>query len=204
MINFSEKIALLKTEKAKKWIYIICGIALAFWLGFRIFVLITEHKQQVFNISRDIQNNGTPVWVMKVENKSDVLREPITVKNNRALVASGRVGLFRAGEKVGSGEIVSVSSSIDIDSGMYVVKMKGVDDGLQYVEYRRNGYFIPVYAIVKDGVYVVENGYAKYREVIIARQDADFALITQGLDDGDIVILSSVSENEKVQEQIKK
>ena len=73
-----------------------------------------------------------------------------------------------------------------------------------YVEYRRNGYFIPVYAIVKDGVYVVENGYAKYREVIIARQDADFALITQGLDDGDIVILSSVSENEKVQEQIKK
>ena len=81
---------------------------------------------------------------------------------------------------------------------MYVIKTSGVANGLQYVEYTRNGYFVPVYAVVGENVYVYENGVATARHVIVAHSDADVALITQGLHDGDQVILSKVSDGEKV------
>jgi hypothetical protein len=133
-----------------------------------------------------------------MENKSGVLHEPITVENNRAYVTGNRVGLFRAGQKIGDGKIASVSQKIDLDTGMYVIKTTNVPNGLQYVEYTRNGYFVPVYAVVDENVFVYENGIATLRKVIVAHSDADVALITQGLHDGDIVILSKVASGEKV------
>lgn len=185
-------------DKLKKWIYILSVLALVFWIGFRIFALVSQHNQQVFNIARDISENGTPVAVMTAKNSSGVLHEPITVENNRAYVTGGRVGLFRTGQKVGNGKIASVSQHINLDTGMYVIKTSGVENGLQYVEYTRNGYFVPVYAIVGENVFVYENGQAVVRKVIVAHSDADVALITQGLHDGDMVILSKVSDGEKV------
>ena len=184
--------------KIKKWIYIVCVCALAFWVIFRIVMLVIQHNQQVFNIARDIDMNGTPVLTMTAENTSGALREPITVEKNRAYVTGGRVGLFRVGQRVGDGKIVSVSQNINLDTGMYVIKTTNVENGLQYVEYTRNGYFIPVYAVVNDNVFVYEQGVATPRNVIVAHSDADTALITQGLHDGDIVILSKVVDGEKV------
>jgi len=184
--------------KIKKWIYIFCICALAFWVIFRIVMLIIQHNQQVFNIARDIDMNGTPVLTMMAENTSGALREPITVEKNRAYVTGGRVGLFRVGQRVGDGKIVSVSQNINLDTGMYVIKTSGVSDVLQYVEYTRNGYFVPVSAVIDGNVYVYENGVATLRHVIVAHSDANTALITQGLRDGDIIILSNVSDGEKV------
>ena len=185
-------------ERVKKWIYIAAAAGLAIWILFRITMLIIQHNQDVFNISRDIANNGTPVVTMTAQNSSGVLHEPITVEKNKAYVTGNRVGLFRAGQKIGDGKIASVSQSINLDTGMYVIKTTGVADGLQYVEYTRNGYFVPVYAVVDNNVFVLENGVAVLRKVIVAHSDADVALITQGLHDGDIVILSKVADGEKV------
>ena len=161
-------------------------------------MLVIQHNQTVFNISRDVAANGTPVVTMTAQNSSGVLHEPITVEKNKAYVTGSRVGLFRAGQKVGGGKIASVSQNINLDTGMYVIKTTGVADGLQYVEYNRNGYFIPISAVVDSNVFVYENGVATLRKVIVAHSDADTALITQGLHDGDIVILSKVSAGEKV------
>lgn len=185
-------------QRVKKWIYIISACALVFWVLFRITMLIIQHNQNVFNLSRDVSMNGTPVLTMVAQNSSGVLHEPITVENNKAYVTGNRVGLFRAGQKVGDGKIASVSQNINLDTGMYVIKTKNVENGLQYVEYNRNGYFVPVYAVVDNNVFVSENGIATLRKVIVAHSDADVALITQGLHDGDIVILSKVSSGEKV------
>ena len=185
-------------ERVKKWIYILTVAALVFWILFRITMLVIQHNQTVFNISRDVAANGTPVITMTAKNSSGVLHEPITVEKNKAYVTGMRVGLFRAGQKIGDGKIASVSQKINLDTGMYVIKTTGVPDGLQYVEYTRNGYFVPVYAVVDNNVYVYENGVANLRKVIVAHSDADVALITQGLHDGDIVILSKVSDGEKV------
>lgn len=185
-------------KKIKQYIYVLCILGLLFWIGFRIFALIQQGNQQVFNISRDVAENGTPVLTITMENKSGVLHEPITVENNRAYVTGNRVGLFRAGQKIGDGKIASVSQKIDLDTGMYVIKTTNVPNGLQYVEYTRNGYFVPVSAVVDENVFVYENGIATLRKVIVAHSDADVALITQGLRDGDIVILSKVTSGEKV------
>ena len=185
-------------KQVKKWIYILSVCAIVFWICFRIVALILQHNQDVFNISRDVSMNGTPVLTMTAQNSSGVLHEPITVEKNKAYVTGNRVGLFRAGQKVGNGKITSVSQNINLDTGMYVIKTSNVENGLQYVEYTRNGYFVPVYAVVDDNVFVYENGVATLRKVIVAHSDADVALITQGLHDGDIVILSKVSSGEKV------
>ncbi len=185
-------------QRLKKWIYVLSVCALVFWIGFRINALVVQHNQQVFNIARDISENGTPVLTMVAKNSSGVLHEPITVEKNKAYVTSGRVGLFRTGQKVGDGKISSVSQNIDLDTGMYVIKMTNVANGLQYVEYTRNGYFVPIHAVVDENVFVYDNGKAALRKVIVAHSDADVALITQGLRDGDIVILSKVSDGEKV------
>ncbi|MBR4507408.1 MAG: hypothetical protein IKP24_02640 [Alphaproteobacteria bacterium] len=187
-----------KPQQLKKWIYILSVCAIVFWVCFRIVALILQHNQDVFNISRDISINGTPVLTMTAQNSSGVLHEPITVEKNKAYVTGNRVGLFRAGQKVGNGKITSVSQNINLDTGMYVIKTSNVENGLQYVEYTRNGYFVPVYAVVDDNVFVYENGVATLRKVIVAHSDADVALITQGLHDGDIVILSKVSSGERV------
>ena len=187
-----------KVLKYKKLFYALATIGLVFWIGFRVVALVNQHNQTVFNMSRDIDNNGTPVLTMTAKNSSGVLHEPLTVDNNRAYVTSSRVGLFRAGQKVGDGKIASVSQNINLDTGMYVIKTKDVANGLQYVEYTRNGYFVPVYAVVDNNVFVYENGTAVLRKVIVAHSDADVALITQGLHDGDIIILSKVSNGEKV------
>lgn len=186
------------TKRATKIIYILVALGLAFWIGFRITALVSQHEYQVFNIARDVSQNGTPVLTMTAQNLSGALHEPITVENNRAYVTGGRVGLFRAGQKVGGGQIKSVSQRIDLDTGMYVIKTANVENGLQYVEYNRNGYFVPVYAVIDGHVFVYENGVATLRKVVVAHSDADFALITQGLHDGDIVILSKVADGEKV------
>ncbi len=185
----------------QKIISICCVAALVFWVGYRICAIIGMNNRFVFNATRDAQENGTPVVVMTAINKSGVLREPLSVKNNTALVSGMRVGLFRIGQHVGNGEIKSVSSKIDYDSGMYVIKTRNVSDGLQYAEYRRNGYFIPLYAINNSHVFVVDNNVATLRNVVIARQDSEMALITQGLNDGDLVVLSRVESGEKVKIQ---
>lgn len=185
----------------KKIIFICCIVALVFWIGYRICAIIGMNNRFVFNATRDALENGTPVVVMTAINQSGVLREPLSVKNNTALVSGMRVGLFRVGQHVGNGEIKSVSSKIDYDSGMYVIKTRNVPDGLQYAEYRRNGYFVPVYAINNSHIFVVNDNVATLRNVVIARQDSEMALITQGLYDGDLVILSRVESGEKIKIQ---
>ena len=142
--------------------------------------------------------NGTPVKLLKIETTKGVLLEPITIKNNTAFVSGARVAMFKVGQKVGNCKIVSVSSKIDLDTGMYLIKTSKCHDGLQYVEKQNNGFYVPVSAVHGNSVYVENNGVANVREIVIADMDAQNALIKSGLNDGDIVILSNILENEKI------
>ena len=81
---------------------------------------------------------------------------------------------------------------------MHVIKTKGVSDGLHYAEYQNAGYLVPVYAVKGDKVFVAKDGKAVLQDVTIIRQDADNALITSGLNDGDDVILSKVEDGQKI------
>ncbi|MDO5012247.1 MAG: hypothetical protein Q4E56_01885 [Pseudomonadota bacterium] len=194
--QFMEK---LKQPRARKIMSIGLIAVLVLWVVFRFTMIGIENARSVYNAARVAETDGVPVVVQQIERTSGVLREPIAVKSNRAYVASGRAHKFGAGQHVAGGVIVSVSPDIDLDSGMHVVRTRGVADGLQYAEFRATGHFVPVYAVNNGVVMVVDGNIARARDVVVARQDADNALISSGLNDGDVVILTRVSDGEKIQ-----
>lgn len=194
-----EKIAEnLKTTKMKRFFTILLIAVLVGWVIFRFAAVASENSRHVFNAARVAIDQGTPIETITVSRTDGVLREPIAVKNNRALVSGARVEKLRAGQKIGDGKIVSVSRNIDYDTGMHVVRTSGVSDGLQFAEISGNGYYVPVSAIENGVVMVVDGDVADARHVTVAAQDASVAYITGGLNDGDRVILSHVNPGTKV------
>ena len=189
----------MKQPRARKIMSIGLVAALVLWVVFRFTMIGIENARSVYNAARVAETDGVPVVVQQIERTSGVLREPIAVKSNRAYVASGRAHKFGAGQHVAGGVIVSVSPDIDLDSGMHVVRTRGVADGLQYAEFRATGHFVPVYAVNNGVVMVADGDIARARDVVVARQDAENALISSGLNDGDVVILTRVSDGEKIQ-----
>lgn len=177
------------------------GLALLMigWVVFRFGVVASENARLVFNASRNAANIGTPVHTMRAEYKTGTLYEPLSVQNNRAYVTGARAKNLRAGGRVGSGEIVSVSRNLDLETGMFIVRTRGVADGLHSAEFSADGFFVPLYAVRDNTVLVAVDGVATPRAVTIARQDSETAYITSGLRSGDIVILSSVNSGDKVQ-----
>lgn len=195
MEKIKEKI---KTKKFKNIFYGVCVAVLVFWVVFRFAAIGAENARAVFNAARYSADAGAPVYTLTMTKQTGTLREPIAVKNNRALVSSYRVDKLKAGQRVGNGQIVSVSNNIDLNTGMHIVRTRGVSDGLQYAEFETTGYFVPLYALNDDVVMIDDNGVATPRSVKVIRQDAEQALV-DGLSDGDIVILSKVDAGDKVQ-----
>jgi len=202
MEKVKEKVVLAKEwanrPRNKKRLYAALVLVLAGWVVFRFAVIGAQHRLQVYNPARAAAANGTPVAVMEIKRAPGIVREPLTIKNNRAYISGARVGLLRAGMPVGDGEIVSVGAGIDLDTGMHVVRTRGAADGLQFAEFRANGYFVPVYAVEADAVYLMRDGVAVRTPVQITRRDIDTAYVTAGLNDGDVVILSRVADGTKV------
>lgn len=188
----------LKTPKSKKIIYIIITVVIAFLFIHRFYAFFQEQNFDVFNIARNNLEKGTPVNVLYMEKNNGVLYEPLTIKNNTAYISGARVNIFRSGQKSGNCKIVSVSKNIDLDTGMHVIKTQSCKDGLQYIEKEKIGLYIPMSAISGNTIYVVNNGVAEKRQIEILDQDAQNALIKSGIQEGDIVILSNVKNNEKI------
>lgn len=185
-------------QKIKKLVYGCCAVALIGWCVFRFTAIGAENARAVFNTARYSADAGAPVYAFTVRKNTGILREPIAVKNNQALVSTYRVGKLSAGQRVGTGEIISVSKNVDLNTGMHIVRTRGVQDGLQYAEFETTGHFVPLYAINNNTVMIDDNGIAVPRTVNIIRQDSENALV-DGLNDEDIVILSKVSAGDKVQ-----
>lgn len=191
----------MATKKFKKVMYIATVAVLVGWVIFRFAAVASENARYVFNAARVSADVGAPIESVVMQRASGTLYEPLAVKNNRAYVSGARASKLRAGQRVGDGKIVSVSSNIDYDTGMYVVRTTGVADGLQFAEFTTTGHFVPLYAITDGLVFVAQDGVAVARSVKIARQDSENAYIASGLQDGDIVILSTVHAGDKVKVQ---
>ncbi len=188
----------LNTPKNKKIIYRTLIVLAVLLVGYRFYSVERENSFKVFNIIRNNMKNGTPVEILKMEKTNGVLLEPLTIKNNRAYVSGSRISVFKPGQKIGNCKIVSVSHNIDLDTGMHIITTAKCQNGLQYVEKEKNGFYIPVSAIHGNVVYVADNGVARIREIVIQDRDAQNALIKSGISEEDIVILSNVTDNEKI------
>ncbi|MBR1380407.1 MAG: hypothetical protein IJ560_02355 [Alphaproteobacteria bacterium] len=187
--------------RIKKFVYVACVCAVVLWIIYRFVAIAIEGRMDVFNAARDADVNGAPVMVMTAHETNGVLREPMFVRSNRAYISGGRIGLFRVGYRVGDGKIISVSSDIDLDTGMYVVRTTGVADGETFMEYTARGFFVPVYAVENNTVMVMENGVATSRTIKTSGRDADNVVITDGISDGDVVILSNIANGARVRIQ---
>ena len=188
----------LQKKKFKHAFFIALVAIMTCWVIFRFAAFSAENRRYVFNASRVAMDVGMPVETMTVQVAQGTLYEPLDVKNNRAYVSGERAEKLRAGQKIENGKITYVSKSLDLNTGMFLVRTSGVSNGLHFAEFTTDGIFVPLYAIADNSVFVVENGVAVARDVVIARQDSENAYIKSGLNTGDIVILSNVQSGDKV------
>ncbi len=189
----------MQRPRNKKRLYVIIVLLIGVWIAYRFVEIGNERRLQVFNPARFSADAGIPVDVMNIKKTTDVLRIPLTVKHNRAIASNGLITMLKSGQRVGTGKIEYVSNKLNLETGMYDVRTRGVSDGLNYVEYKTTGYFVPSYIINANSVYVFDNGIARTRDVVVAYSDADTSVITRGLHDGDMLILSRVLDGQKIQ-----
>lgn len=185
-------------KKVKKIIYTAVLAVLVIWFVFRFVMVALESRMDVFNPMRDESRNGTLVEYVTVKKQSGTIGIPISVQNNRAYVSGVRRTKLRVGQKIGDGAITYVSSSLDLDSGMYVVKTRGVSDGINNAEIDLNCYFVPAYAVHDSLVFVADSGIARAQKVMVSATDSDMACISDGIKDGDKVIISHVTDGQKI------
>lgn len=188
----------LQKKKFKHAFFIALVAIMTCWVIFRFVAFAAENKRYVFNASRVAMDVGAPVETMTVQVAQGTLYEPLSVKNNRAYVSGDRAEKLRAGQKIENGKITFVSKSLDLNTGMFLVRTSGVSNGLHFAEFTTDGIFVPLYAIADNSVFVVENGVAVARNIVVVRQDSENAYIKSGLNTGDIVILSNVQSGDKV------
>ena len=185
-------------KKVKKIVYTAIYVAIALWFVYRFVMVAVESRMDVFNPIRVAQSDGVLVETMVAKRQDDFIKIPIDIKNNRAYVSGDSYNNLKAGQKVESGEIVSVSSSIDLDTGMHVVRTRGTDDGVRYVSIKKNGYFVPLYAVRNGSVMVKDGETAVARNITIVAKDSEYACVVGDLQDGDVIILSKVTAGQKI------
>jgi XTP/dITP diphosphohydrolase len=74
-------------------------------------------------------------------------------------------------------DVTELTKSLDLNTGMFLVRTSGVSNGLHFAEFTTDGIFVPLYAIADNSVFVVENGVAVARNIVVARQDSENAYI---------------------------
>ena len=173
-------------------------LALAILVVYRFVAFGLDQHKSVFNLTRDAESNGTPVNVVEIAKTDGVIYEPLFINNNRAYVSGMRVSRFKPGQKItGGGEVVSVSPSLDLDTGMHVIRTRGATNGAHKVEIRENGFYVPTDAVKNGAVFVVRDSVAHVMSVNVVRGDAENTMIT-GVYVGDVVVTSHVSDGQLV------
>lgn len=191
-------LAWFQRPRVRRVTFIVLAAILALWVVYRFAAYYAMQRQTVFNATRIAATDGAPVRAVTATRANGVLRMPVAVRGNVARVSAAAVRSLKPGMKIGDGTITSVSGSVDYDTGLYVVRTRGVADGVNMAEIAVNGYWVPVYA-VRDGVVLVVNeGVAAARPVRIGGSDATHAVITSGVADGDVIITSSVADGARV------
>ena len=188
-------------KKTKKILYTVVLGVLALWFIYRFVMVAIESRTVVFNPMRAAGQNGIIVDTIVAEQKSGIIKTPLSVENNRAYVSGAhRLGL-KVGQKVGSGEITYVGNQLDLDTGMYVVKTKNVDDGVVFADTECEGFFIPTYAVRESQIMRAESGSAIAVPVSVNASDSEFSCVSGDIHDGDVIVLSKVGAGQKINVQ---
>lgn len=185
-------------KKIQKMIYTAVFAVLIGWFVYRFIMVALESRMSVFNPARDANTNGVLVQTMVANRIDGEIKIPVAVNNNRAYVSGKQKAKLRVGQNLGDGVITHISSDLDLDTGMYVVKTRGVKNGINYAVAKYNCFFVPVYAVRNGALMIYDNGMVVEKLVVITASDSENTCISEGLDSGDIVVLSRVDVGQKV------
>ena len=161
----------------KKVIIFLSVLFLSLLVGYRIQQILEEGVMVVHNIVRIHAQKGVPKEYAVAKKTTDFLEEPLYVKNGRALVSTSRVRKFRAGQKIKdkNSAITFVSDDIDLDTGMFVVKVSGNVTGHVRVLSEYTGFFLPIASELPPNARLIA-------------QDAE-RMVVSGLKDGERIIV---------------
>ena len=194
MQNIIKKIKSIDTHRITHIVLRIVVIVFAILVVYRFVMFGLMQHQSVFNMTRDSNTNGVPVNVIEMKQTDGIIYEPLFINNNRGYVSGMRVARFAPGQQItGGGEVVSVSQSLDLDSGMHIVRTRGAADGAHTVEIKEKGFYIPTYAVQNGNVFIVRDNVAHIVPIEVVRGDADNTMITD-VNNGDLVITSHVTD----------
>lgn len=186
------------TQQNKKKLYTYIAIIIAIAFVYRFIKVGMEKFEVILSPQREFITNGKKVEILEIKNENNYIKVPVTIKNNTAFIPQNKLELFFKNQKIeNGGEIISVNKKLDLDTGMYVLKTKGVTDGLNYALIYKNGIFIPTNAIDENKVYVKENNFAVTKNITVIIRDENTAFV-EGLNEGDILITSKIQNGEKV------
>jgi len=185
-------------KKLKKNVYTAVFAVLVLWFIYRFVMVAIESRMVVFNPMRAAEQNGIVVDSIVAKQKSGIIKTPLSVENNRAYVSGAHRSGLKVGQKVGSGEITYVGNQLDLDTGMYIVKTKNVDDGVVFAESECDGFFIPTYAVRESQIMRAESGSAVAVPVSVNASDSEFSCVSGDIHDGDVIVLSKVDTGQKI------
>ena len=213
-------------SKKRISVYFICLLLfIAFVIAKQQQVRFRRNKPIVSTFSQ-WQQNGKPVFVKRVLLEDVPLFEKLTLRpvGNRTFegyvpkatqekLAIGQNIYVESGSDEIIGSISEISNDISLDTGMFYVKAdfeKSVDVSDWLVVYVHIDTIFNVICMPntiidhEDGQYilwVVDDGYARKRTVIIKRRNGYGAVIEEGLEAGDYVVMrgfTQLSDNDKV------
>ena len=213
-------------NKKRILIYFICVLLFIVFVITKQQQVCFRRNKPIISTSSQWQQNGKPVFVKRVLLKDVPLFEKLTLrpvgngifegyvpKATQEKLAIGQDIYVESGSNSIVGFISEISNDISLDTGMFYVKAvfkKPVDVSNWIVVYVHidtlfNAICMPN-AIIghEDGQYilwVVVDGYARKRTVVIKRHDGYGAVIAEGLEEGDFVITRGFTQlfnNDKV------
>ena len=188
-------------KKTKKIVCMAVLIVLVLWFVYRFVMVAIESHMNVFNPVRDVEQNGIVVDTIVAQQKTGTIKMPLSIKNNRAYVSAAHRHGFKVGQKVGDGTVVSVANQIDLNTGMYIIKTRDVEDGIAFAETDCTGFWVPTYAVRDNMIMRAESGVATVVLVTINATDSDFSCVSGDVHDGDIIVLSKVETGQKINVQ---
>ena len=161
----------------KKAIIFSSVLVLALAVSYRIREIRREGLQTVNNIARIHAERGVPRDYITVNRTTDFLEEPLFIQNGRALVSTGRINRFAVGQEIkgANATITSISRNIDLDTGMFVVRVSRNITGNFIVLRRFTGFFLPHEADLPKGARVVARDMS--RMVVTGLQNGDKVVV---------------------------
>jgi hypothetical protein len=146
-------------------------------VGHRVRQIRREGVLVVHNAARIHAESGVPHEYVVAKKTTDVLLEPLFVQNGRALVSAGRAHKFAVGDMIHGkdAKITYISPNVDLDTGMFIVRVSGNVSGNVFVRKKYTGFFLPADAVLPDGARMVA-------------RDGE-RMVAAGLRDGDKVIV---------------